>query len=1060
MGAKEHKLVTALDKVLSGTLLAGSVLDVLGLLGWFDAKSDFIRLSHEYAVKLSERRSGLSRYDRTQRLQAAHTVIVLTSFFEAFDALGVGARIKDLELSCEGTLPTVPQELLNLASSPVPLVTPDCPYEANLSRMNSYYQQLAEALQSFLAGLSVWDVMNERERAKISALPAISCQHYEENIRRLAADCPEFAFWSSLQDHQATRTEVRRVGTALAEVERRLVEFAVGGINAQQRREELAARYRSILDLPIIEPDEVPDGLKIPIFRDCYIDPCFQVGKPSNPARTHSWEPLPVRSDVHDFFVGYLTSPKSIEAPLLVLGDPGSGKSVLTKVLAARLPVSDFVPLRVELRTTPAEADLLQQIEHGLAVALQEKVAWAEWSRSAAGAIPVVFLDGFDELLQATGVSQTGYIKKVQQFQKDCAVMGRPVAVVITSRISVADRATIPEEATVMRMVPFSEQQASQWLDAWNAANTQYFESAGLMPLDMQTVLAYSDLSEQPLLLLMLALYDADGNSLQQSRESISQAALYERLLIRFARREVIKDARDRSVSQLEEEIEAELERLSVVALGMFNRGAQWIVERELDRDLSALVGEQSRWDGSRTPLGAGEAVLGRFFFVQRAEALRDETTLRTYEFLHATFGEYLVARITWITVRSLLQVEKALPRLARNRLPEDNALYVLLSFESLSSRSPIVRFLQEMFAADNERFEAGKILVRAFQVAYRHRARTDYEPVPLGTPARNAAYSANLVLLSVIANGSLLASELFGSVYDVQREWSRNALLWKSQLKAGSWSALVKVFDLSKVWRGSSHEISISVSETDGTYPEIDILWLFGFPPEERKGETTLYGFVPNNDVQFISESLPGFDEHSLAPAATGDFLDWRSSIIATPTACATPLHALLRVLLSEEGDAEHRREMWDILGLSNSYGGGPAGKTESVIKRVLRTAPEFANVIQVVARHLSAGLILELVLEHLGKSNLDLTFVHGLDITGAEHTVEFDAGLLDASLRLYERGDIDESLFLYCPWLDVRSAVSRVSLVNLAAVRPDLIKRARTVAIEQRWYGEIEWP
>ncbi|CAM3774956.1 hypothetical protein KIPE111705_24300 [Kibdelosporangium persicum] len=69
LGAKESKIVTALDKVLGGALLAGSGVDLWGLLGWFDAKAEFIRWSHELVTNASGR--GLSRDDRTQRLHAA-----------------------------------------------------------------------------------------------------------------------------------------------------------------------------------------------------------------------------------------------------------------------------------------------------------------------------------------------------------------------------------------------------------------------------------------------------------------------------------------------------------------------------------------------------------------------------------------------------------------------------------------------------------------------------------------------------------------------------------------------------------------------------------------------------------------------------------------------------------------------------------------------------------------------------------------------------------------------------------------------------------------------------
>ena len=44
-----------------------------------------------------------------------------------------------------------------------------------------------------------------------------------------------------------------------------------------------------------------------------------------------------VREDLDAFLAGYLTNPASTERPLLVLGLPGAGKSVFTRVLAAQL---------------------------------------------------------------------------------------------------------------------------------------------------------------------------------------------------------------------------------------------------------------------------------------------------------------------------------------------------------------------------------------------------------------------------------------------------------------------------------------------------------------------------------------------------------------------------------------------------------------------------------------------------------------------------------------------------------------------------------------------------
>lgn len=176
-------------------------------------------------------------------------------------------------------------------------------------------------------------------------------------------------------------------------------------------------------------------------------------------------------------------------------------------------------------------------------------------------------------------------------------------------------------------------------------------------------MLAHHVLAEQPLLLLMLALYDADGNALQRVEVDLPQSELYQRLLRSFAHREVIKHRPGLPNRELHRAVDEELRRLSVVAFAMFNRGSQWVAAHDLDADLLALFGPPATAaSGSdlRAPLRAAEIVIGRFFFVHRAQASRDDTQLETYEFLHATFGEFLVARLTWQVLLDIAAREAA----------------------------------------------------------------------------------------------------------------------------------------------------------------------------------------------------------------------------------------------------------------------------------------------------------------------------------------------------------------------------------------------------------------
>ena len=70
------------------------------------------------------------------------------------------------------------------------------------------------------------------------------------------------------------------------------------------------------------------------------------------------WDKLPTQHDMDKFFVKYLYSPDSIDYPLVIIGHPGSGKSLLTKVLAAQLMSDSYTVIRIPLREVDADADI------------------------------------------------------------------------------------------------------------------------------------------------------------------------------------------------------------------------------------------------------------------------------------------------------------------------------------------------------------------------------------------------------------------------------------------------------------------------------------------------------------------------------------------------------------------------------------------------------------------------------------------------------------------------------------------------------------------------------
>lgn len=146
------------------------------------------------------------------------------------------------------------------------------------------------------------------------------------------------------------------------------------------------------------------------------------------------WKKQEKVPDIEAFLAGYLTLPQACWSPLVVLGEPGSGKSKLTQVLAARLPERDFLAIRVELGDVAAESLVQEQIEQAIYRSPGERVSWLDLTEAAAGTLPVVLLDGFDEMVQASGVNRYDYFEQIRDFQRRQLQIGHPVAVIVTSR--------------------------------------------------------------------------------------------------------------------------------------------------------------------------------------------------------------------------------------------------------------------------------------------------------------------------------------------------------------------------------------------------------------------------------------------------------------------------------------------------------------------------------------------------------------------------------------------------------------------------------------------------
>ncbi|MCP2335886.1 NACHT domain-containing protein [Actinomadura rupiterrae] len=808
----DSPIVETLDRLMGGILLTATAGGSQLALSLFDAKGELGSLSRELVSGLSDRLRGLSRFSRTERLEAARQVIMLAAFFDALAEADLPDELRHFTRAEQLTL--VGAEASRRLHRVVSYLT-----RTTLVQQDALFHYEGspdhDGLPFFLGlGMAVaelaWAGHELDEDVQVTLheeVPVAAMRRYEELYLRLATEFPELAFWTDRMDHHATRTELAALRTGLEGL-RTVLERLSSGVAPDERRAALARAHRARLDRPVTLSAESPGALTFPSLAEIYVNPRYRVvqafrsGVRLNEEETWQW------GDVHDdlqaFLVGYLTSFATVDEPLLLLGQPGSGKSRFTEMLAASLPPEDFMAVRVALREVPADADLQTQIEAGIRAATGESVSWPDLARSAGDALPVVLLDGFDELLQATGISQSDYLEQVVRFQEREAAQGRPVAVLVTSRTSVADRMRLPPSGVVaVRLEPFSEFQTTRWLDVWNTANANALAARGLRPLPAEVALRHPDLASQPLLLLMLALYDSDGNALQNNGDDLDSADLYERLLTRFAEREVRKLHPELDGRPLADAVEDELQRLSITAFAMFNRGRQWVNEDELTSDLAALLpaSHTTHRNSFRAALSPGQVVVGRFFFVHRSQAVQDGEVRGTYEFLHATFGEYLVARLVVHEVSALASVAR-LSR-SRHQVLDDAFLHALLSFAPLTGRKSVIAFLRTLIGRSADREVMAELLHGFFHEAFGTRVgRTlsEYEPVRRSVPSRVAVHSANLLLLLVAAKAELTGRELFPDSAHPIEEWKRCTGLWHSHLIAGGWKDLISNVRLNRV--------------------------------------------------------------------------------------------------------------------------------------------------------------------------------------------------------------------------------------------------------------------
>jgi len=341
----QSQLLTVIDRAAGGLLLAATAGGSALATSLFDAKSELFKTTQTLISDLADRIAGLNRIDRTQRLAAGHAALVVGAYFGALPTLEITGT--ELVLLASGNRPDgerlgdLAQALLH---SDVPMPAPHQPYEVLLDEIERFYRRLSDSVRRFLSGLAAWETLGETDRERItSALHDIVIEralaNYQSGFRRMAGDVPEFGFWVNLLDHQATRRRMDELTVGVAALRESLGSLAPQRAAIQKWTALSRAYTASLLD-PVLDAESGDAGPCIPDIASSYINPSFRVASvtPQDPIASEEWwEQMPAHDDLMRYLVGHLTSVPATAAPLLLLGQPGSGKSLLTRMLAATL---------------------------------------------------------------------------------------------------------------------------------------------------------------------------------------------------------------------------------------------------------------------------------------------------------------------------------------------------------------------------------------------------------------------------------------------------------------------------------------------------------------------------------------------------------------------------------------------------------------------------------------------------------------------------------------------------------------------------------------------------
>ena len=183
------------------------------------------------------------------------------------------------------------------------------------------------------------------------------------------------------------------------------------------------------------------------------------------------------------------------------------------------------------------------------------------------------------------------------------------------------------------------------------------------------------------------------------------------------------------------------------------------------------------------------------------------------------------------------------------------------------------------------------------------------YQPLALNVITRHAAWSANLVVLAVLAAGKVTGRQLFPSQPDTVEPWREEAMIWRSQLSGLGWSGLHETISLDRIWDGQRREIQLSRNDGTSDIADPDIYWIYSIPPGTATGKG-VFGARSHNSrmmrrkINFACNMSEDTMVHGLLPVSSSFPAVANVFVVIGEDRVISAAHALLAALYAPYKD------------------------------------------------------------------------------------------------------------------------------------------------------------